>query len=48
MLKTIEHSSLAVSLNFLKGLEINKLEEEDMLVIYCAGNNKLSDKSHTH
>jgi hypothetical protein len=33
MLKTIEHSSLAVSLNFLKGLEVNKLEEEDMLII---------------
>ena len=33
MLKTIEYSSLDVSLNFLKGLEINKLEEEDMLDI---------------
>ena len=33
MLKTMEYSSFAVSLNFLKGLEINKLEEEDMLVI---------------
>ena len=29
----MEYSSLAVSLNFLKGLEINKLEEEDILVI---------------
>ena len=29
----MEYSSLAVSLNFLKGLEINKLEEEDMLDI---------------
>jgi len=29
----MEYSSLDVSLNFLKGLEINKLEEEDMLDI---------------
>jgi len=29
----MEYSCLAVSLNFIKGLEINKLEEEDMLVI---------------
>ena len=33
MLKTMEYSSLAVSLNFLRRLQVNELEEEDILVI---------------
>ena len=31
--KVLGHSSLAVSLNYLKGLEIAELKEEDMPVL---------------
>ena len=29
----MEHSSLAVSLTYLRGLEVSKLDEEDMPVV---------------
>jgi len=29
----MEHSSLAVSLTYLRGLEVSKLEKEDMPVV---------------
>ena len=29
----MEHSSLAVSLTYLRGLEVSKLEEEDMPMV---------------
>ena len=32
-LKIMKHSSLAVSLNYLRGLEVSKLEESDMPMI---------------
>ena len=31
--KAMGHSSLAVSLNYLRGLEVSELKEEDMPVI---------------
>ena len=31
--KAMGHSSLAVSLTYLRGLEVSKLEEEDMPVV---------------
>ena len=30
----MEHSSLAVSLTYLRGLEVSELEEEDMPMVY--------------
>jgi len=32
-LKTMGHSSLAVSLTYLRGLEVSELEEEDMPMV---------------
>jgi len=31
--KAMGHSSLAVSLTYLRGLEVSELEEEDMLMV---------------
>ncbi len=34
------HSSLAVSLTYLRGLEVSELEEEDMPMVYFNQNNR--------